>query len=173
MRLSDLDYNLPEHLIAQEPLDRRDEARLMVVERRTGAIEHSRFYKLARHLRDGDLLILNDTRVFPARMAARKESGGAVELLMVRPADPADAPAGAWLALVRAHRPLKEGTRLLLQDGRALRIVGYQRPGRPLVISDDSVPMDQLIAESGVPALPHYIRRAPNLADVTEYQTVY
>ena len=173
MRLSDLDYDLPQQLIAQEPPERRDEARLLVVERRTGSIEHSRFYKLVRHLRDGDLLVLNDTRVFPARMAARKESGGAVELLMVRPAHPADAPAGAWLALTRGHRPLKDGTRLILKSGHALRVVGYHRPGRPLVISDDSVPMDQIIAESGVPALPHYIRRPAAAADVNEYQTVY
>ena len=173
MRLSDLDYNLPEQLIAQEPLERRDDARLMVVERRTGAIEHSRFYKLTRHLRDGDLIVLNDTRVFPARIAAHKESGGAVELLMVRPADPADAPAGAWLALIRARRPLQEGTRLILESGHALRVAGYQRPGRPLVMSDDSVPMDQIMAASGVPALPHYIRRPPRATDVSAYQTIY
>lgn len=170
MRLSDLDYNLPEQLIAQEPLECRDQARLMVLDRHTGAIEHSRFYKLVRHLREGDLLVLNDTRVFPARMTAHKETGGAVELLMVRPAE---SPAGAWLALIRAHRPLKEGARLTLASGRALRIVGYQRPGRPLVMSDDSVPMDQIIAECGVPALPHYIHRPPTSVDVTEYQTVY
>ena len=79
MRLSDLDYDLPEELIAQEPLARRDEARLLVLDRKSKSIEHSRFYKLARHLRDGDLIVLNDTRVLPARLFAQKQSGGRVE----------------------------------------------------------------------------------------------
>lgn len=170
MRLTELDYDLPQELIAQEPLARRDEARLMVLDRRLGTIEHSRFYKLARHLREGDLLLLNNTRVFPARLMTRKESGGAVELLIVRRAE---APAGAWIALVRTHRPLKEGTRLLIEGGGALRVVGYHRPGRPLVASDDSQPIEEILARAGVPALPHYIRRPPGIADLTEYQTIY
>ena len=73
MRLSELDYDLPEDLIAQEPIANRADARILVLNRRTGEIEHSRFYKLARHLRDGDLLVLNDTRVFPARLTTRKD----------------------------------------------------------------------------------------------------
>jgi Queuosine biosynthesis protein len=103
MRLSELDYDLPEELIAQEPLARRDEARLLVLNRKSKSVEHSRFYKLVRHLREGDLIVLNDTRVLPARLFAQKESGGRVELLMVRPASPAEGPAGAWLALIRKH----------------------------------------------------------------------
>src|SRR5271156_4553766 len=170
MRLSDLDYDLPEDLIAQEPIEDRADARLLVLDRRTGQIEHSRFYKLGRHLRDGDLLILNDTRVFPARLKTRKETGGTVELLLVRPAEE---PAGAWIALARTHRPLREGLRLLLDDGHALRVVGHARPGRPLVISDDGTPIETMLTEAGVPALPHYIRRPPGPEDLTEYQTVY
>ena len=111
---------------------RRDEARLMVLDRRGGTIEHSRFYKLGDFLRDGDLLVLNDTRVFPARLFARKPTGGVIELLMVRRVDE---PPGAWLALIRGHRGMREGTRLTLDDGRALRIAGFQRPGRPLIVS--------------------------------------
>ncbi|HJU10142.1 MAG TPA: S-adenosylmethionine:tRNA ribosyltransferase-isomerase, partial [Candidatus Binataceae bacterium] len=87
MRLSELDYDLPAELIAQHPLEDRAQARLMVVERRSGSISHSRFYKLPRELREGDLLVMNDTRVIPARLTAHKESGGAVELLLVRPAE--------------------------------------------------------------------------------------
>ncbi len=102
MRLRELDYDLPEALIAREPLPERDQARMLILERSTGRVEHSRFYKLPRHLREGDLLVFNNTRVLPARLIARKESGGEVELLMVRPAD---TPAGAWIALARTHRP--------------------------------------------------------------------
>src|SRR5216683_4888857 len=170
MRLSELDYDLPEALIAQGPLARRDDARLLVLERRSGENTHSRFYKLARHLRDGDLLVANNTRVFPARLKLRKDSGGAVELLLVRPAEEAD---GAWHALAHSHRRLKDGTRLTLENGRALKIVGYSRPGRPLVKSDDSIPLGEILAEAGMPALPHYIRRPPMPADLTDYQTVY
>ena len=117
MRLSELDYELPEELIAQHPLEQRDQARLMVVERHRGTITHSRFYKLPRELREGDLMVLNDTRVIPARLTAHKESGGAVELLLVRPAEHNP---GQWQALARTHRPLRAGTRLLLHDGRAV-----------------------------------------------------
>jgi S-adenosylmethionine:tRNA ribosyltransferase-isomerase len=170
MRLSELDYELPEDLIAQEPIANRADARTLVLNRRTGEIEHSRFYKLARHLRDGDLLVLNDTRVFPARLPTRKDTGGSVELLLVRPAE---SPAGGWIALARTHRPLREGLRLTLENGRALRVVGHSRPGRPIVASDDGTPIETMLAEAGVPALPHYIHRPPGLEDLTEYQTVY
>jgi S-adenosylmethionine:tRNA ribosyltransferase-isomerase len=170
MRLNELDYDLPEALIAQEPIANRADARMLVLERRRGAIEHSRFYKLGRHLRDGDLLVLNDTRVFAARLKTRKESGGTVELLLVRPAE---TQTGAWIALARTHRPLREGLLLTLENGRSLRVVGYSRPGRPLVASDDGTPIETMLAEAGVPALPHYIRRPPGPEDLTDYQTVY
>ncbi len=115
MRLSELDYNLPDELIAQEPLAiaTRRACSCSIAKRR---VEHSRFYKLVRHLREGDLLILNDTRVMPARMFANKESGGRVEFLFVRPMTRVESH-GCWQAMVRAHRPLKESTRLLLDDG--------------------------------------------------------
>jgi S-adenosylmethionine:tRNA ribosyltransferase-isomerase len=170
MRLSELDYRLPPELIAQEPLERRAEARLLVLDRHAGTLAHSRFYKLGDFLCDGDLLVLNDTRVFPARLFTRKPSGGMVELLMVRPADE---PRGAWLALARTHRGLREGTRLLLDDGRALRIVGFNRPGRPLLMSEDSVSIEAILESAGAPALPHYIHRPVRPADREEYQTIY
>jgi S-adenosylmethionine:tRNA ribosyltransferase-isomerase len=170
MRLSDLDYDLPAELIAQHPLERRDEARMEVVDRKRGALEHSRFYKLGRHLRQGDILVLNDTRVFPARLMARKESGAKVELLFIRPAPD---PPGAWLALLRSHRPCPPGARLVLEGGGALRVIGYQRPGRVIVALEGGQPMQEMLAEAGSLALPHYIKRAVTAADVEQYQTVY
>lgn len=170
MRLTELDYHLPGELIAQEPLGRRDEARLLVLDRRAGTLEHTRFYKLCDFLRDGDLLVLNDTRVFPARLLARKPTGGAVELLMVRPVAE---PAGAWLALIRGHRGLREGTRLILEDGHSLRIAGYQRSGRPFIVSDDGIPIASMVEDAGALALPHYIHRKPASTDRDDYQTVY
>ncbi|HEV2169376.1 MAG TPA: tRNA preQ1(34) S-adenosylmethionine ribosyltransferase-isomerase QueA [Candidatus Binatus sp.] len=173
MRLSELDYDLPEELIAQEPLARRDEARLLVLDRKTKSIEHSRFYKLVRHLREGDLIVLNDTRVLPARLFAQKESGGRVELLMVRPVEPPETPAGAWIALIRTHRALKENSRLILRNGHALRIVGYARPGRPIVVAEGGRSIEEILKDDGLLALPHYIRREVGAADVDDYQTVY
>ncbi len=173
MRLSELDYELPEELIAQEPLARRDDARLLVLDRKSRSIEHSRFYKLVRHLREGDLIVLNDTRVLPARLFAQKESGGRVELLMVRPASAAEGPAGAWLALIRTHRMLKDNARLILGDGHALRIAGYARPGRPIVVSESDASIEQILQIGGTLALPHYIHRTVGPADIDDYQTVY
>jgi S-adenosylmethionine:tRNA ribosyltransferase-isomerase len=170
MRLRELDYELPPELIAQHPLEQRDQARLMMVERRNGIINHSRFYKLPRELRDGDLLVLNDTRVIPARLLAHKESGGAVELLLVRPVE--NMPY-RWQALVRSHRALRTGMRLKLEDGEALVVVAQCRPGRVLVESADATSIENILARTGTPALPHYIRREATIADVTEYQTVY
>ena len=169
MRLSELDYELPRELIAQEPLEQRAQARLMVVDRRDGSISHSRFYKLPGELRQGDLLVLNDTRVIPARLMARKESGGAVEVLLVRPADQV----GRWQALVRTHRSMRTGARLLLPDGHALAVVAQCRHGRVLLESADSTSIEDVLATGGTPALPHYIRRPPTKADLTDYQTVY
>jgi S-adenosylmethionine:tRNA ribosyltransferase-isomerase len=174
MRLSELDYELPADLIAQEPLERRDQARMLVLERKAKSIEHSRFYKLPRHLRTGDLIVLNDTRVLPARLFAKKESSGRVEMLLVRPVEaPREGPAGAWIALVRTHRVLKDNTRLILGDGHALRVLGYARPGRPIVVSDDGVAIEQLLELDGTLALPHYIHRTVGAADIDDYQTVY
>src|SRR5258708_11364372 len=178
MRLSELDYDLPEDLIAQEPLGRRDEARLLVLDRKSKTVEHSRFYKLVRDLRAGDLVVINDTRELPARLFAQKESGGRVGLLLVRPIDGpvegrVEVPAGAWVALARTHRVLKENSRLILSDGHALRVVGYARPGRPIVVSDDTVSIEQILERDGTLALPHYIHRMVAPADSDDYQTVY
>jgi S-adenosylmethionine:tRNA ribosyltransferase-isomerase len=169
MRLNELDYELPEDLIAQEPLERRDEARMLVLDRRRGTVEHSRFYKIGHYLRDGDLLVLNNTRVFPARLVTHKESGGAVELLFVRPAEN---PPGAWITLARTHRGLREGTRLKLGDGHTLSVAGFFKPGRPLVVSNDG-PIEALLEAHGAPALPRYIRRPVAASDFRHYQTVY
>jgi S-adenosylmethionine:tRNA ribosyltransferase-isomerase len=93
-----------------------------------------------------------------------------VELLIVREAD---SPAGAWIALARSHRRLREGTRLTLANGRVLVVCGYQRPGRPLIASVDLTPIREILEEAGRLALPHYMRRGVTAADSSDYQTVY
>ncbi|MHB8383351.1 MAG: tRNA preQ1(34) S-adenosylmethionine ribosyltransferase-isomerase QueA [Candidatus Binataceae bacterium] len=170
MKLSEHDYELPPELIAQEPLAERDQARMLVVSRRAKTFAHSRFYKLAENLREGDLLVLNETRVLPARLYARKESGGRVELLFVRPVEN---PKGGWIALARAHRGLAAGTRLVLEDGRGLRVAAIAAEHRPIIVTDDGAPLEQVLGTAGMLALPHYIRREVGAADLDDYQTVY
>jgi S-adenosylmethionine:tRNA ribosyltransferase-isomerase len=170
MRLSELDYELPPERIAQHPAAERDDARLMVVERRAGSTEHARFRKLGRFLREGDLLVLNDTRVFPARLFARKQSGGRLELLMVRPVGD---PPGGWVAMMRAHHAPKEGDTLATEAGATLKIVRYDRPGRPVLVSENGRSIDELLQAHGRVALPSYIDREPEAEDAAAYQTVY
>ncbi|MGC1342895.1 MAG: tRNA preQ1(34) S-adenosylmethionine ribosyltransferase-isomerase QueA [Candidatus Binataceae bacterium] len=170
MKLYELDYDLPPELIAQYPLAERDQARMLVIKRRSAMRTHSRFYKLAEHLREGDLVVLNDTRVLPARLYARKESGGRVELLFVRPVEE---PKGGWLALARAPRGFMVGTRLILADARELRVVAISEDHRLVIVSEDGAPLEEILNISGMLALPHYIRREVGAADLDDYQTVY
>ena len=107
MRTDDLDYDLPPALIAQTPAEPRDSARLLVYDRATGAIRHRHFRDLLDELRDDDLVVLNDTRVLPVRVRARRASGGAVEVLLLEPE-----PEGRWQALARPARRLRDGETL-------------------------------------------------------------
>src|SRR5512137_1492105 len=113
MDVSDLDFELPEELIAQAPVEPRDASRLLVLPRGGGAPRHHRFSDLPDLLLPGDLLVLNDSRVIPARLVGRKASGGKVELLLVEPL-PAAAPGGParWAAMAQASKPIRVGARL-------------------------------------------------------------
>ncbi|MBX6342272.1 MAG: S-adenosylmethionine:tRNA ribosyltransferase-isomerase, partial [Thermomicrobiaceae bacterium] len=115
--LSDYDYDLPAELIAQTPIEPRDASRLMVVHRSSGEIEHRRFYEIGEYLRPGDLLVINDTRVIPARLHGRRPTGGVAEILLVRRLEP-----GLWEALGRPMRRLRPGTAvdLVSPDGEPL-----------------------------------------------------
>ncbi len=183
--LSLFDYELPEELIAATPAERREEARLMVLERRTGAVSHRRFADLAELLSPKDLLVLNDARVMPARLRAVRASGGAVELLLVRP-EPAAAHPACYLAMVRAGGSLREGELLLADapDAPATRInlVRDEGGGYWLVSLGPEEAAAEALLELGTMPLPPYIRRArrrrgmpeemPEL-DRRRYQTVY
>ncbi|MCL5043956.1 MAG: tRNA preQ1(34) S-adenosylmethionine ribosyltransferase-isomerase QueA [Deltaproteobacteria bacterium] len=172
MKLWELDYQLRPELVAQEPAAERDQARLLVLERQTGSLHHSRFYRLAQWLSPGDLVVLNDTQVLPARLRARKETGRAVELLLVRPVEPG---ARRWLALARGSRALGKGARLRLDgDGAVLTVAGADAGGHLIVDSEEpGTPVEELMRRFGMPALPPYIRRPPERRDYAAYQTVY
>jgi S-adenosylmethionine:tRNA ribosyltransferase-isomerase len=174
MRTADFDYALPEQLIAQRPLRRRDGCRLMVLDRRTGAVEHRTFHDLPNEVRPGDLLVFNDTKVLPARLFCRKTSGGKVELLFVEPLGPR-----TWKALVKPGRGLRAGALLYVngeRDSGTLRVDEAAPDGGRVV----SLPEGErfrsitgLLEKHGRVPLPPYIRRPDIDSDREDYQTVY
>ena len=155
MLTNDFNYELPPELIAQEPAAQRDAARLLVVRRATGALEHRRFSDLPDLLAPGDLLVLNDTRVLPARLLGRKPTGGKIELLLLE--ECAD---GTWEALLRtgSKRP-PLGTTLELAGGARATLLTAGEKGRVTLRVESSLPVVDLLEQYGLPPLPPYIKR--------------
>ncbi|MEW6092526.1 MAG: tRNA preQ1(34) S-adenosylmethionine ribosyltransferase-isomerase QueA [Chloroflexota bacterium] len=163
MKTSDFDYNLPPEFIAQTPLEPRDSSRLLVLRRDTGALEHSIFRDIGNYLRPGDLLVLNKTRVIPARIFARKPTGGRVELLLLRREDLL-----VWEALV-GGKGLEAGKRLQVEGGPQVQIVDVLDGSRRRVRFSE--PIEPYFPKVGNVPLPPYIHE--KLADPERYQTVY
>lgn len=170
MRLADFDYPLDESLIAQQPIEPRDRARLLVVDRQAGAPAHHRFDALPGLLRPNDLLVLNNTQVIHARFHGRKRpSGGKIELLLVRPVA-SHAPASRWQALIKgAVRP---GQQLELPDG-VTATVAVAGGGGALVEFPPGLDVLAYTEKAGAVPLPPYIHRAPVEEDRVRYQTVF
>lgn len=163
MRLSDFDYSLPADRIAQTPIEPRDASRLMVLHRDTGELEHRFFRDLGLFLHPGDLLVLNRTRVIPARLFARKPTGGRVELLLLRRRD-----ARTWEALV-GGKGLGVGKQVQVQGGPAAEILKVGPGAERLVRFEE--PIEPYFPRVGHVPLPPYIHKT--LADPERYQTVY
>ncbi|OHC69859.1 MAG: tRNA preQ1(34) S-adenosylmethionine ribosyltransferase-isomerase QueA [Rhodocyclales bacterium RIFCSPLOWO2_02_FULL_63_24] len=163
LQLADFDYTLPPQLIAQTPLPQRSASRLLVVdgERRADA----GFANLPQHLRAGDLLVMNDSRVLHARLLGRKESGGRVEVLVERLLDK-----NVALAQLRASKSPQPGTRLWLEDGLDVEVLGRTDEFYRLRFQGDAV---ELLERHGRLPLPPYIERAAEAPDELRYQTVY
>lgn len=169
MKTSDFDYVLPEELIAQTPMEPRDHSRLMVVHRGTGAIEHKHFYDLPQYLRPGDALVINETKVIPARLLGVKEDTGVpVEVLLLRRENATD-----WEALVRPGRRLKPGTTCVFGDGllRCTVLENVAETGGRLVRFQYEGVFEELLDRLGEMPLPPYIHE--KLQDQSRYQTVY
>jgi S-adenosylmethionine:tRNA ribosyltransferase-isomerase len=177
MRIEELDYTLPPELIAQEPAPRREEARLMLLDRVRGEIRESTFAAIGEHLRAGDLLVVNDTRVIPARLEASKPTGGRMELLLVR-RDPNDPTGATWSCLASASRGVRHGTLLRIADGFEAEVLEKEEGGRLWVnLRSSETSVDEAIRHYGIPPVPPYIRRESDDArremDRERYQTVY
>ncbi len=167
MKTSDFDFYLPEELIAQTPLERRDASRLLTLDKSTGAVGHHRFYELPQFLRPGDCLVLNDSRVLPARLIGRRPTGGACEVLLL-----VDRGDNLWECLVRPGRKLKPGARVIFGDGRLTATVEAElNDGKRAVRFQYQGIFLEILEQLGRMPLPPYIKA--ELEDQERYQTVY
>lgn len=167
MRLSDIDYELPDDLIAQKPVEPRDSSRLLV-DQGDSAPLHRRMTDIVDHLREGDVLVVNDTRVLPARLALQRSTGGTAEVLLLEPRDPGHR---TWEAMVRPARKLRTGEVLEYFGKRVVRVGERTQAGDTFLVEVlDDVPLG-LIERIGAMPLPPYIRGS--LKDKERYQTVY
>lgn len=173
MKLDDFDYNLPEELIAQKPTEQRDQCRLMAIDRKTGEIKHQRFYDILDHLHEGDTLVLNNSKVLPARLYGTKDKTGAkVEFLLIKRLE-----GDTWETMVRPGKRLKPGDKVIFNDKEGSRlaadIIDYGDDGTRIVnFTYDGIFMERL-EEMGSMPLPPYIERPSDEDDKETYQTVY
>jgi S-adenosylmethionine:tRNA ribosyltransferase-isomerase len=176
-RLEHYDYLLPEDLIAHSPCERREASRLLVLERSSGRIEHLTFKDVVDRFRSGDLLVVNDTQVVPARLHGVKETGGKVELLVLDPyKDPVAAAKEGYQCLLKASKPPRAGSRVLLDGSLSLTMLSPVVDGRAQVLFPTSENLLDLLNRLGQTPLPPYIRpeaRAARMDDRASYQTVY
>ena len=167
-----LDYALPEELIAQHPTAQREDARLLVVDRASGARTDARFAEIGRWLRAGDTLVVNETRVRPARLILQRPTGGRVELLFVRPAQHREG-GELWQTLAKPAKHAAVGARLTTPDGAlAVAVVAAGAQGeRTVRVMEGS--LEVVLRAQGLIPLPPYIHRPPSAEDAERYQTVY
>ncbi|PYP09469.1 MAG: tRNA preQ1(34) S-adenosylmethionine ribosyltransferase-isomerase QueA [Gemmatimonadetes bacterium] len=168
MHLSDFDYNLPPEQIAQNPLPDRSASRLLVLDRASGATRHLHFHDLPTLIPPGDLLVINTSRVIPARLHGKRETGNVAELLLVRERED-----GTWLAMGHPGGKLKPGRRVTFGADSAVEIVEVLGGGLRRVRFVGALDARATLAKYGEVPLPPYIKRAPTKADEDRYQTVY
>lgn len=166
MLVTDFDYDLPQELIAQHPMEPRDHSRLLVVDKKTGEIEHKHFYDLGNYLKPGDVLVFNDTRVIPARLHGTKDTGAHVEVFLLTRRDATD-----WEVLVRPGKKLQVGAKINFSDELSCEVIEHTDfGGRVVRFKYDGI-FEEILDRLGETPLPPYIT-AP-LEDKERYQTVY
>jgi len=170
-RASHYEYHLPPHRIARYPVERRDASRLLVLPRR-GPVEHRRFADLPAYLTPGDLLVLNESRVLPARLLGRKPTGAPAEVLLLHPAGSGEDPA-LWEALVRPGGKLKPGRSVEVAPDLRVEIVDSTPDGSRVVRLVTPFPVEEALSRYGRIPLPPYLERDEEALDRERYQTVY
>ncbi|MDD7765738.1 MULTISPECIES: tRNA preQ1(34) S-adenosylmethionine ribosyltransferase-isomerase QueA [Anaerococcus] len=167
MRTEDFDYNLPEELIAQHPADKRDFSRLMVVDRKTGKREDKHFYDIIDYLNEGDLLVMNDTRVIPARLFGHREGKEEeIEVFLLENIED-----DKWEVLVRPGKKMKIGTKCIFSDELSLEVIDIKEDGNRIVEFFYDGIFQEILDRLGNMPLPPYIKE--KLKDKERYQTVY
>lgn len=167
LKTADFDFQLPEELIAQTPLERRDASRLLTLDKTTGVVGHHHFYDLPKFLRPGDCLVLNDSRVLPARLIGHRPTGGACEVLLL-----VDKGEGLWECLVRPGRKLKPGAQVIFGDGQLTATIEAElEDGKRAVRFHYQGIFLEILEQLGKMPLPPYIKA--ELEDQERYQTVY
>ena len=168
MKLSDFNYNLPEELIAQDPLEKRDNSRLMVLHRETGEIEHKHFYDVIDYLNPGDCLVVNNARVIPARlMGVKEETGASIEVLLLKRKEEK-----VWETLVKPGKKARVGARISFGDGLLVgEVIDIVEEGNRLIRFEYDGIFEEILDQLGQMPLPPYITH--QLQDKNRYQTVY
>ena len=167
MKTSDFWYDLPEELIAQTPLQQRDSSRLLVLNRETGELSHRHFYDILDYLKPGDCLVMNDSRVLPARLLGHRSTGGAVEVLLLR-----DLGDKKWECLCKPGRKMQVGNQVIFGDGElTATVVEVQETGNRVIEFHYEGIFLEVLERLGKMPLPPYIKA--ELADQERYQTVY
>ena len=165
MKLKDFEYQLPEQLIAQYPLRQRDKARLLVLDRASKKITHTRFSDITRFFRANDVLCMNNTKVFKARLKGKKITGGGAELLLIK--EQAD---GIWESMISPSRRIRSGTQIIFSKDVHAKIL--QKKGARCLVAFN-IPIESVIKEYGTVPLPPYIKRPSTTDDENDYQTTY
>ncbi len=168
MQVKDFNYDLPEELIAQHPMEKRDECKLMVMDKKTGEIEHKKFKDILNYLNKGDCLVLNDTRVLPARLLGMKEgSGGKMEFLLLKRIDK-----NKWETLVKPGKKAQIGSRFIFGNGELkAEVISIEEEGNRIVEFEYEGIFEEVLERLGQMPLPPYITE--KLEDKEQYQTVY
>ncbi|MGD9014743.1 MAG: tRNA preQ1(34) S-adenosylmethionine ribosyltransferase-isomerase QueA [Candidatus Omnitrophota bacterium] len=166
MKLSQFDFSLPKELIAQEPIFPRDQSRLLVLERKTKNLQEAIFKEISKFINKNDLLILNNTRVLPARLTAQRKSGGRLEILLLQEKGP-----GSWEVLVRPGKKACLGEKIFFADGRFSALIQDKTPFGGRLVRFNPPDIRILINQYGKMPIPQYIKK--ELANPDYYQTVY
>jgi len=181
MKLAEFDYRLPEGLIAQYPIEKRDESRLLIINKKNGKVKHRIFSDISHFMEEGDVLVINDTKVIPARLFGEKETGGRVEVLIIRrfggSRPEGDEEFQEWECLIRSSKRPKEGSRIYFNEYLEAEVIENRSNGKWVVRFHPKGCFEEVLDKIGTVPLPPYIRRNGEpidwQGDGERYQTVF
>lgn len=177
MHIKEFDYDLPPELIAQYPLEERDHSRLMVLHRENKTIEHRYFFEIADYFKPGDVLVLNDTKVIPARLVGKKQSGGRIEVFLLRPQKNGRVDESTWQCLINCSKKPKLHSKVLFDQSLTAEILEEEEEGFKVKFKYEGN-IEQVLDHIGLTPLPPYIKRGNSLSkdeslDRERYQTIF